>query len=53
MKKLGVLLMSLVLLVSLSSCSKNEEKSEQIKVGVVQLVEHPALDEATKGFVDL
>ena len=35
-------------LISLSSCFKDSDG--KIKVGIVQLVEHPALDAATEGF---
>ena len=29
---------------------KDEEKGNAYKIGIIQLIEHPALDEATKGF---
>ena len=53
MKKTVSLLLALILCVSslmaLSSC--NDSKSDgKYKVGIVQLVEHPALDAATEGF---
>ena len=53
MKKTVSLLLALILCVSslmaLSSC--NDGKSDgKYKVGIVQLVEHPALDAATEGF---
>jgi putative tryptophan/tyrosine transport system substrate-binding protein len=35
-----------------SSSSKAEQGTKQYKVGIVQLVEHSALDAANKGFVD-
>ena len=35
----------------LAGC-KGTNKSKTIKIGIVQLVEHPALDDAYKGFVD-
>ena len=38
------------------SCSENKENksssNELIKIGIIQLVEHPALDQAHQGFVD-
>lgn len=35
------------------SCSKTEtNNTKMIKIGIIQLVEHPALDQAYKGFVD-
>ena len=46
----------LVLSAIIFSCSKTETNqtndSEIIKIGIIQLVEHPALDQAYKGFVD-
>ena len=33
-----------------SSKEKDEEKGNAYKIGIIQLIEHPALDEATKGF---
>ena len=53
MKKTVSLLLALILclgsLIALSSC--NDSKSDgKYKVGIVQLVEHPALDAATQGF---
>ena len=52
MKKTVSLLLALILclgsLIALSSC--NDSKSDgKYKVGIVQLVEHPALDAATEG----
>ena len=50
------MLLSLVLcagtVLSLGSCSNADDKKDDGKytIGIVQLVEHPALDEATKGF---
>ncbi|WP_028329516.1 ABC transporter substrate-binding protein [Brachyspira alvinipulli] len=38
------------------SCSENKENksssNELIKIGIIQLVEHPALDQAHQGFID-
>lgn len=56
MKKTLSMLLSLVLcagtVLSLGSCSNADDKKDDGKytIGIVQLVEHPALDEATKGF---
>lgn len=56
MKKTLSMLLSLVLcagtVLSLGSCSNSDDKKDDGKytIGIVQLVEHPALDEATKGF---
>ncbi|MCR4742187.1 MAG: sugar ABC transporter substrate-binding protein, partial [Treponema sp.] len=53
MKKLLLSLMVLSLCLS-SAVAKKAKKSKQktIKIGVVQLVEHSALDANYKGFVD-
>lgn len=53
MKKLVAAVMALSALVLVAGCKgKNSNGSKTIKVGVVQLVEHPALDANYKGFVD-
>ena len=54
MKKLLVVLLSILLL---SACGSNQadnsSKEEDVfNVGVVQLVQHEALDSATQGFKD-
>lgn len=53
MKKAVSVLVALILCLGictvLSSCS-DKDSTAQYKVGIVQLVEHPALDAATKGF---
>ena len=53
MKKTASLLLALILClgscVALSSCS-NSGSDGKYKIGIVQLVEHPALDAATEGF---
>ena len=53
MKKTASLLLALILClgscVALSSCS-NSGSNGKYKIGIVQLVEHPALDAATEGF---
>ena len=55
MKKLTVMLMlvcafAMVLSGCGSSSSDGGASSDAYKVGIIQLIEHPALDEATKGF---
>ncbi len=50
MKKLICLLFAVLMVLTLSGCSESEGK---ITVGVVQLIEHEALDAATQGFVDV
>ena len=62
MKKLLVMLLSVLMVLTLAGCSSNSGSSEQpegsseetktLKIGVVQLVQHAALDAATQGFVD-
>ena len=49
MKKLVSIVCCLLMIVSLVGCG---EKEDTVKVGVVQLAEHPALNAATKGFND-
>lgn len=55
MKKLFVLLLSIILV--LSACGQNgqdnteSDKDGQLKIGIIQLIEHPALDDAREGFV--
>ena len=53
MKKTVSILMAIVLclssLVAFSSCS-GDNSDGKYKVGIVQLVEHPALNAATEGF---
>lgn len=48
--KPAVSLLALVMILSLSACSKGDSKV--FKVGISQYVTHPALDAATTGFID-
>ena len=50
MKKLLVILLSSLLLLSTVACGT---KDETIVVGICQLAKHPALDAATQGFKDV
>ena len=50
MKKVLALVLSLILVVSLAACGGTSD--DTINVGVVQLIQHEALDAATQGFVD-
>ena len=62
MKKLLVLLMSVMVIFTLAGCSggtaapeeapADTEETKKISIGVVQLVQHEALDAATNGFVE-
>ena len=54
MKKLTALLLTLVMALSLTACGGNEANSggeEKIKIGVLQQLEHVALDQAREGFI--
>ena len=55
MKKLLMLLMCVLLLAGCSNNAGGSSSSDEdtIKIGVVQLVQHEALDAATKGFEDV
>ncbi|NLM36866.1 MAG: ABC transporter substrate-binding protein [Firmicutes bacterium] len=59
MKKKGVLLLAVILLVGagvfffLRQPATDTLKSDTLKIGIVQIVEHPALDSARQGFIDL
>ena len=35
----------------LAGCGTPQEEQGKMKVGIVQIVQHPALDEANRGFV--
>jgi putative ABC transport system substrate-binding protein len=56
LKKLTAVALSATMVLSLSACggsdstSKTEKKSDAYNIGICQLVEHDALDAATKGF---
>ena len=50
MKKLISLLMALSLILGVCACASAEEKVYE--VGILQLIQHPALDQATQGFKD-
>lgn len=56
-KKLLAATMSAILAFSLAGCSAKPDKSspsvqnEVLKIGILQLVEHPALDSAREGFI--
>jgi len=50
MKKLLAMLLVILLLVSMCACT--QKKDDKFVVGICQLVQHEALDAATKGFKD-
>ena len=56
MKKLTALLLALTMALTLAACGSKDSNTNSgdktYKVGVVQLVQHEALDAATKGFTD-
>ena len=53
MKKYVAILMVAVMLLALAACqAPTNEAKDKFVVGVCQLVQHPALDAATKGFVE-
>ena len=52
MKKTFAAAFALVLAASLITVSCEKKSGGKIKIGVIQLVEHPALDASYKGFVD-
>ena len=53
-KKITALLCAVVIVLSLAACGSNGDKAENkhYTVGICQLVQHDALDAATKGFRD-
>lgn len=53
-KKLTALLCAVVMVLSLAACGGSGDKAENkhYTVGICQLVQHDALDAATKGFRD-
>lgn len=49
-KKISALLLAVLLLLSLAACGG--AKAKTYSVGIIQIVQHPALDAATQGFRD-
>ena len=51
---LGLMLMLALLMTAVVGCGGGEatEEGQQITIGISQIVEHPALDSAQKGFID-
>ena len=53
MKKLVSLMLAVVMVLSLTACGGGSSSEEYTyTVGICQLLQHPALDEATQGFID-
>ena len=56
MKKILAIVLTLVILsmscLAFTSCSDKDNSNVKYKVGVCQLVQHAALDQATQGFID-
>lgn len=52
MKKLLTILLATICLFALCACNSDSNQGSNLKVGVVQTTQHPALDAATQGFVD-
>ena len=54
MKKVMMSLLACFMCLSLGACSKDEQNDAEgmIKIGAIQLAEHPALDQAYDGFYD-
>ena len=50
MKKIGSLILALALVMAF--CVPFAAADESFTVGICQLVQHPALDAATQGFID-
>ncbi|MBR6608697.1 MAG: ABC transporter substrate-binding protein [Oscillospiraceae bacterium] len=53
MKKLTALVLAMIMAVSLTACGggSSEEADGKIKIGILQQLEHPSLDEAREGFI--
>ena len=52
MKKISKVLAVSLAFIAAGTFLCSAKKQKQIKIGVIQLVEHPALDASYKGFVD-
>ena len=51
-KGIAVALSAITVMAMVAGCGSNTTTGDQKKIGVIQLVEHPSLDAANKGFVD-
>jgi putative ABC transport system substrate-binding protein len=53
MKKIAAVMTAIAVAgLALSGCSKKPSSDKVFKIGIIQLVEHPALDSNCKGFID-
>ena len=53
MKKITAACVAILMVaLALTGCSKKNSSDKIIKVGIIQLIEHPALDASYKGFID-
>lgn len=52
MKKIIATLMVLIMTLSLCACGGSKDDKEILKIGVIQLIKHDALDRTYEGFVD-
>jgi putative ABC transport system substrate-binding protein len=52
MKRVIALIMTTIMLLSLCACGEAKKADDVYSVGIVQLVQHIALDQATQGFQD-
>ena len=52
MKRLLALIMTAVMLLSLCACGTTKKADGTYSIGIVQLMQHVALDQATQGFQD-
>ncbi len=52
MKKIVALILALILTFALVACGETANETAGYTVGICQLVQHPALDAATQGFMD-
>lgn len=52
MKRLFAILLVVLMVVSMTACAQNDQQKDKYVVGICQLVQHEALDAATKGFKD-
>lgn len=58
MKKLVLTLLGLLLVLGLTGCGGGDQPAksqnqDQVKLGIIQIVQHPSLDAARQGFLDV